>query len=225
MGERQRPHGPPGAPCLQLSPCTSTGSAPSLRTLLWGQPPPCPCVLCPIVVLSVEDTVALWGQPSPYPCVLRPAAVPWEGGGTPGDSTLGAAGAVSPALCPTAVPRRRQCNATTLWGQPPLYPCVPHSKCPEGTCDGCTFHLLWATAEGCPRCSANHFRAIVGACQGGVQVGDTRGRRGQRGCHHPHPLRDTHRGPRMCGRSRGCATGGNACPPPGSARAAALSSG
>lgn len=43
------------------------------------------------------------------------------------------------------------------------------SKCPEGTCDGCTFHLLWATAEGCPRCSANHFRAIVGACQGGVQ--------------------------------------------------------
>uniref|UniRef100_A0A8B9TQA0 KIAA1324 n=1 Tax=Anas platyrhynchos TaxID=8839 RepID=A0A8B9TQA0_ANAPL len=43
------------------------------------------------------------------------------------------------------------------------------SKCPEGTCDGCTFHLLWATAEGCPRCSAGHFRAIVGACQGGLQ--------------------------------------------------------
>ncbi|XP_021233025.1 UPF0577 protein KIAA1324 homolog isoform X2 [Numida meleagris] len=43
------------------------------------------------------------------------------------------------------------------------------SKCPEGTCDGCTFHLLWVTAEGCPRCSASHFRAIVGACQGGVQ--------------------------------------------------------
>uniref|UniRef100_A0A8C3BZI4 Endosome-lysosome associated apoptosis and autophagy regulator 1 n=1 Tax=Cairina moschata TaxID=8855 RepID=A0A8C3BZI4_CAIMO len=43
------------------------------------------------------------------------------------------------------------------------------SKCPEGTCDGCTFHLLWVTAEGCPRCSAGHFRAIVGACQGGLQ--------------------------------------------------------
>ncbi|XP_040391497.1 endosome/lysosome-associated apoptosis and autophagy regulator 1 isoform X2 [Cygnus olor] len=43
------------------------------------------------------------------------------------------------------------------------------SKCPEGTCDGCAFHLLWATAEGCPRCSAGHFRAIVGACQGGLQ--------------------------------------------------------
>ncbi|XP_017590993.1 PREDICTED: UPF0577 protein KIAA1324 homolog [Corvus brachyrhynchos] len=26
------------------------------------------------------------------------------------------------------------------------------SKCPEGTCDGCTFHFLWVTAEGCPRC-------------------------------------------------------------------------
>ncbi|XP_038018636.1 endosome/lysosome-associated apoptosis and autophagy regulator 1 isoform X3 [Motacilla alba alba] len=44
------------------------------------------------------------------------------------------------------------------------------SKCPEGTCDGCTFHFLWVTAEGCPRCSSSHHRAIVGACIGGVQV-------------------------------------------------------
>ncbi|XP_039566820.1 endosome/lysosome-associated apoptosis and autophagy regulator 1 isoform X3 [Passer montanus] len=44
------------------------------------------------------------------------------------------------------------------------------SKCPEGTCDGCTFHFLWVTAEGCPRCSSSHHRPIVGACIGGVQV-------------------------------------------------------
>lgn len=43
------------------------------------------------------------------------------------------------------------------------------SKCPEGTCDGCTFHFLWVTAEGCPRCSSFHHRPIVGACIGGVQ--------------------------------------------------------
>ncbi|KAL9824677.1 endosome/lysosome-associated apoptosis and autophagy regulator 1 isoform 3-T3 [Geothlypis trichas] len=43
------------------------------------------------------------------------------------------------------------------------------SKCPEGTCDGCTFHFLWVTAEGCPRCSSSHHRPIVGACIGGVQ--------------------------------------------------------
>ncbi|KAF4800049.1 hypothetical protein TURU_048522 [Turdus rufiventris] len=43
------------------------------------------------------------------------------------------------------------------------------SKCPEGTCDGCTFHFLWVTAEGCPRCSSSHQRPIVGACIGGVQ--------------------------------------------------------
>ncbi|NWV65884.1 K1324 protein, partial [Malurus elegans] len=43
------------------------------------------------------------------------------------------------------------------------------SKCPEGTCDGCTFHFLWVTAEGCPRCSSSHHRPIVSACIGGVQ--------------------------------------------------------
>ncbi|KAM6289160.1 endosome/lysosome-associated apoptosis and autophagy regulator 1 [Aegotheles albertisi] len=43
------------------------------------------------------------------------------------------------------------------------------SKCPEGTCDGCTFHFLWVTAEGCPRCSAAHYRPIVSACLGGTQ--------------------------------------------------------
>ncbi|NWJ09243.1 K1324 protein, partial [Crypturellus undulatus] len=43
------------------------------------------------------------------------------------------------------------------------------SKCPDGTCDGCTFHFLWETAEACPLCSADDYRAIVGACVGGVQ--------------------------------------------------------
>ncbi|XP_009995857.1 PREDICTED: UPF0577 protein KIAA1324-like, partial [Chaetura pelagica] len=42
-------------------------------------------------------------------------------------------------------------------------------KCPEGTCDGCTFHFLWVTGEGCPRCSATHYRPIVSACVGGIQ--------------------------------------------------------
>lgn len=51
----------------------------------------------------------------------------------------------------------------------PLFLSLP-SKCPEGTCDGCTFHFLWVTAEGCPRCSSSHHRPIVGACIGGVQV-------------------------------------------------------
>ncbi|XP_032566532.1 UPF0577 protein KIAA1324 homolog isoform X2 [Chiroxiphia lanceolata] len=43
------------------------------------------------------------------------------------------------------------------------------SKCPEGTCDGCTFHLLWVSPQGCPHCAPSHYRAIPGACIGGVQ--------------------------------------------------------
>ncbi|NWU92591.1 K1324 protein, partial [Upupa epops] len=43
------------------------------------------------------------------------------------------------------------------------------SKCPEGTCDGCTFHFLWVSGEGCPRCSASHYRPIVSACIAGTQ--------------------------------------------------------
>ncbi|KAM7032573.1 endosome/lysosome-associated apoptosis and autophagy regulator 1 isoform 7-T7 [Acridotheres tristis] len=58
-----------------------------------------------------------------------------------------------------------QCQCPSLLG---VILAVP-SKCPEGTCDGCTFHFLWVTAEGCPRCSSFHHRPIVGACIGGVQ--------------------------------------------------------
>ncbi|XP_054032521.1 endosome/lysosome-associated apoptosis and autophagy regulator 1 [Dryobates pubescens] len=43
------------------------------------------------------------------------------------------------------------------------------SKCPEGTCDGCTFHFLWVSGEACPRCSSSHYRPIVGACLAGTQ--------------------------------------------------------
>ncbi|XP_060087559.1 endosome/lysosome-associated apoptosis and autophagy regulator 1 isoform X1 [Heteronotia binoei] len=42
-------------------------------------------------------------------------------------------------------------------------------KCPEGTCDGCTFHFLWETVEGCPLCSTDDYHAITSACVGGIQ--------------------------------------------------------
>uniref|UniRef100_A0A8D0KIL8 Endosome-lysosome associated apoptosis and autophagy regulator 1 n=1 Tax=Salvator merianae TaxID=96440 RepID=A0A8D0KIL8_SALMN len=43
------------------------------------------------------------------------------------------------------------------------------SKCPEGTCDGCTFHFLWETVEACPLCSVDDYHAIISACAGGIQ--------------------------------------------------------
>ncbi|XP_078276517.1 endosome/lysosome-associated apoptosis and autophagy regulator 1-like isoform X2 [Rhinoraja longicauda] len=42
-------------------------------------------------------------------------------------------------------------------------------KCQEGTCDGCTFHFLWETAEACPLCSKSDYHEIVGACINGIQ--------------------------------------------------------
>lgn len=44
------------------------------------------------------------------------------------------------------------------------------SSCPAGTCDGCTFHFLWESASGCPRCAEDDYHPIEGACKGGVQV-------------------------------------------------------
>ncbi|XP_037741077.2 endosome/lysosome-associated apoptosis and autophagy regulator 1 isoform X1 [Chelonia mydas] len=43
------------------------------------------------------------------------------------------------------------------------------SKCPDGTCDGCTFHFLWETSAACPLCSAYDYHAIVSACLSGIQ--------------------------------------------------------
>ncbi|XP_043932063.1 endosome/lysosome-associated apoptosis and autophagy regulator 1 [Protopterus annectens] len=43
------------------------------------------------------------------------------------------------------------------------------SKCPEGTCDGCTFHFLWESAEACPLCTEMDFHEIASACIHGIQ--------------------------------------------------------
>lgn len=86
-------------------------------------------------------------------------------------------GCIPWVLCfgdPTVPARRVPHPGLSPPAEPPLFfflpPSPPPSKCPEGTCDGCTFHFLWVTGEGCPRCSAGHYRPIVGACLGGIQV-------------------------------------------------------
>lgn len=91
----------------------------------------------------------------------------------------------------------------------PFFLSLP-SKCPEGTCDGCTFHFLWMTAEGCPRCSSSHHRPIVGACIGGVQV-PPRARGWAAAPAAPEsPFLPTRKLP-MCGGSPGCAMVGMRC--------------
>jgi len=44
------------------------------------------------------------------------------------------------------------------------------SKCPAGTCDGCSFYFLWESSSACPRCTNVDYHTIEGACKGGVQV-------------------------------------------------------
>ncbi|XP_035238246.1 endosome/lysosome-associated apoptosis and autophagy regulator 1 [Anguilla anguilla] len=43
------------------------------------------------------------------------------------------------------------------------------SACPEGTCDGCSFHFLWQTQHACPLCSKSDYKEIVSACVEGIQ--------------------------------------------------------
>uniref|UniRef100_A0A8D0RL62 Endosome-lysosome associated apoptosis and autophagy regulator family member 2 n=1 Tax=Sus scrofa TaxID=9823 RepID=A0A8D0RL62_PIG len=43
------------------------------------------------------------------------------------------------------------------------------SKCPAGTCDGCSFYFLWESAEACPLCTEHDFHEIEGACKRGFQ--------------------------------------------------------
>uniref|UniRef100_A0A3Q1LQG4 Endosome-lysosome associated apoptosis and autophagy regulator family member 2 n=1 Tax=Bos taurus TaxID=9913 RepID=A0A3Q1LQG4_BOVIN len=43
------------------------------------------------------------------------------------------------------------------------------SKCPAGTCDGCTFYFLWESVEACPLCTEHDFHEIEGACKRGFQ--------------------------------------------------------
>ncbi|CAB3379879.1 Hypothetical predicted protein [Cloeon dipterum] len=44
------------------------------------------------------------------------------------------------------------------------------SKCPDGTCDGCSFNFLWQTAVACPVCREQDFRLVRGECTGGSQL-------------------------------------------------------
>lgn len=50
-----------------------------------------------------------------------------------------------------------------------LHVCV-FSKCPAGTCDGCTFYFLWESSSACPICTKADYHSIEGACKGGMQV-------------------------------------------------------
>ncbi|KAM7178402.1 endosome/lysosome-associated apoptosis and autophagy regulator family member 2 isoform 2-T2 [Macrochelys suwanniensis] len=43
------------------------------------------------------------------------------------------------------------------------------SKCPVGTCDGCTFYFMWESAEACPLCTEQDYHEIEGACKKGFQ--------------------------------------------------------
>ncbi|KAH7948001.1 hypothetical protein HPB52_017604 [Rhipicephalus sanguineus] len=45
------------------------------------------------------------------------------------------------------------------------------TSCPDGTCDGCSFHFLWRTALACRICKPDDYQASVvkGECVGGVQ--------------------------------------------------------
>ncbi|XP_069797904.1 endosome/lysosome-associated apoptosis and autophagy regulator 1-like isoform X2 [Narcine bancroftii] len=60
---------------------------------------------------------------------------------------------------------RLRCNPTNVGSGTISVP----KKCQEGTCDGCTFHFLWKTAEACPLCSKSDYHEIVGACLNGIQ--------------------------------------------------------
>uniref|UniRef100_A0A8C4QAW0 Si:ch211-233h19.2 n=1 Tax=Eptatretus burgeri TaxID=7764 RepID=A0A8C4QAW0_EPTBU len=42
-------------------------------------------------------------------------------------------------------------------------------ECPTGTCDGCTYHILWQSRQACPLCTKSDYTKIVGACKHGKQ--------------------------------------------------------
>lgn len=42
-------------------------------------------------------------------------------------------------------------------------------SCPDGTCDGCTFHFMWNTALACRICTAEDYQIVKGECEGGTQ--------------------------------------------------------
>lgn len=42
-------------------------------------------------------------------------------------------------------------------------------SCPDGSCDGCLFHVLVESSFACPLCEPRDFEEIVGECAGGRQ--------------------------------------------------------
>ncbi|XP_067928541.1 endosome/lysosome-associated apoptosis and autophagy regulator family member 2-like isoform X2 [Watersipora subatra] len=42
--------------------------------------------------------------------------------------------------------------------------------CVSGTCDGCTYDLIWKTIAACPKCELADYDRIVGECVGGSQT-------------------------------------------------------
>ncbi|KAJ8258057.1 hypothetical protein GJAV_G00192700 [Gymnothorax javanicus] len=60
---------------------------------------------------------------------------------------------------------RLRCDPTVMENDKLSLP----STCPEGTCDGCSFHLLWRSRHACPLCSESDYKAIVSACVQGIQ--------------------------------------------------------
>ncbi|CAL8323341.1 unnamed protein product [Merluccius merluccius] len=60
---------------------------------------------------------------------------------------------------------RMRCDSSLTAGHQISLP----SYCPEGTCDGCSFHFLWRSQDACPLCTPDHYREIVSACVQGIQ--------------------------------------------------------
>uniref|UniRef100_A0A183C277 Elapor1/2 mannose 6-phosphate receptor homology domain-containing protein n=1 Tax=Globodera pallida TaxID=36090 RepID=A0A183C277_GLOPA len=43
-------------------------------------------------------------------------------------------------------------------------------QCPDGTCDGCLYHVLVESAHGCPLCRPEDFREIRGECTFSIKI-------------------------------------------------------
>ncbi|CAH1782541.1 unnamed protein product [Owenia fusiformis] len=43
-------------------------------------------------------------------------------------------------------------------------------KCPDGTCDGCTFHFMWNSKHACPQCHEDDYDVVKGECHQGEQI-------------------------------------------------------
>ncbi|CAH3117900.1 unnamed protein product [Porites lobata] len=44
------------------------------------------------------------------------------------------------------------------------------AKCPDGTCDGCRFEMLWRTKFACPVCSVFDFSGVTSSCESGKKI-------------------------------------------------------